>query len=225
MSNLEKKLKRSKERLNKSLQEKRKRRDALARNLFDFPNLTLPLSLYTFFPAFAILAISSKVLKKMMAIQEFSAILVFLGFIFSFSISKIRDRWFKTYGNETILCKEIPLNKKYVAYFFLWSSLIVLSGLFVSNNVEFAIFGIVSLMGSMMMTLHEDGMLWDMPPLRVLGFKKYEFIPNRNDKHAVKGTVHHCVIRHKELFGEHYELEGTYIGKSWFLIRKRNNQS
>ena len=225
MSSIQKKIQRRQERLRKEIIEKRKRKDALTETVFDFPNLILSVTLFTFAPAFLVLAILCHTKGGMMAVKEFAGIIAIIGFFLSHNLLHVADHWFKYYGEETIIGERIPVNNKYVLIFFLWSAYIIIAGFFISNNTQFCIYALTVLCGSVYMALNKNAILWDMPPIWYLGYKKYKFTPTQSTRHTVKNTEHHCVIRTKLLTKDKYPVEGTFIGKTWFILREKKEES
>lgn len=221
---LERKLLRSKERLENKLKEKQERRDRLGKEIFDFPNMTIPLCLVTFAPAFFIVAIASFFTKTFMPIRPFSLLWTAGGVLSAFSVRKLSTQWFTHYGDKTILKGKIKPNKESLPIFLLCSAIIIAVCLTVKNMLAFNLYVFLLSVVCVYIALHKNGYLWDMPPLMLLGFKKYEFSPQNSDNHAMRNGSYKCVIRNYNKTKEDNTIEGTFIGRSWFYLREETGK-
>ena len=222
MSNFAEKLERKKRIMEEKLKERKRRNDALKNDIFDFPNITLPIVTATFFPAFIVLIILMRFFKGGCAATEYLAVIsCFIGWFGQMYVrGYLEHKWFHEYGKETIIKEPIPYNKNAIILWIILSIAVIAGGFFLKDgNMPYIFFaGIIFLY--IFLPTRESGIIWEMPPLYLLGFRKYKFVPNRSDNHAARNTEQHCVIQKKDipLTGLY---EGTYIGKTWFYVRKK----
>ena len=84
MSSIQSRLLRNKQRLEKKLKEKQERRDKLGKEIFDFPNLTIPISIFTFMPAFIILVGTARYFTHNRNVISVSMLLAGFGMIMGY---------------------------------------------------------------------------------------------------------------------------------------------
>lgn len=214
-------LRKSKKNLEEKLEKKKKRKDALGKELLDFPNLTIPLNLFTFFPAFLILMALSRAINVYNSVNSMAMVLGIFGLLSWHPICRLEKQWFTYYGrNREIIREEIPWDKRRIAIWVLCSIAIVGAGLLVKNTAGFLMYIAAFGYGSVYLAMHKDALLWDMPPARLLGFKKYRFSPKNSDNHTVRNGTYRCVIRGLSRLNPNDNIEGTFLGNGWHNLRK-----
>lgn len=220
MSSLESRLRKSKKRWEDKLKTKKKRRDVLGKQLFDFPNMTIPLNLMTFSPAFLTLAAAAKIFGAYQNVGSLSIMLGFFGFFCFYIVTKLEKQWFTPYGTKEIIQEEIPWHKGFILTWLLCCAVIVGAGAMIQTPLAFFIYIVSFGIGFVYLALHKDAVLWDMPPARILGFRKYKFIPKNGDNHTVKNGTYQCVMRKFAKLNNEDKIEGTFIGSGWHYLRK-----
>jgi len=220
MLDIESKLEKSKKKWEKKLKQKEEERDKAGKRALDFPNLMVPLILTTFTPAFLVLSIVGERTNAFITAVSFSTAWCFLGVISTWNLCHLDSKWFTHYGTKAIIKEEIPWKKGMILLYLLCCAGIVGIGLYLKSMMTFTVFMIAVAIGTIKLALHKDAILWDMPPARLLGYKKYKFIPKGGDNHTVRGKEYQCVARNMKNLEEDTPIEGTFIGLNWFLLRK-----
>lgn len=221
MSSIQTRLLRNKQRLEKKLKEKQEKRDRLGKEIFDFPNLTIPISIFTFMPAFIILIGTARYFTHNKNVISVSILLAIFGILMGNYLCRLEKRWFTFYGNKGIVKEEIKPTIKSKIIYLISSLIIIVVGTLIQNDkqliISFAIFAI----GCIYLALHKQAILWEMPPIYLLGFRKYYFIPEHQDKHAILHKKQTCVIRKFQIVEDNSKMEGTFLGNGWFYLRKK----
>ena len=221
MSSIQSRLLRNKQRLEKKLKEKQERRDKLGKEIFDFPNLTIPISIFTFMPAFIILVGTARYFTHNRNVISVSMLLAGFGMIMGYYTCKLEKRWFTLYGSKGIIKEEIKPTLKSKLIYIICSLIIIIAGTLIQNDrqlmISFAVFAI----SCIYLALHKEALLWEMPPIYLLGFRKYYFIPEHQDRHATLRKKQTCVIRKLATIEDNSKIEGTFLGNGWFYLRKK----
>ena len=212
---------RSKKKLEQKLQEKQAKRDKLGKELFDFPNVTVPLCLWSFAIPFLILTILAHLQNAFESVKTFSIFWGLIGLFGAHMITHLEQRWFTHYGDTKIIKNEIPWNKtKGILIYLICNIAIIVGGMLIKNTMQFTLFSVISGLTCLYMALRKDAILWDLPPVRILGFRKYNFKPRHGDNHAFRGGSYTCVTRIKPEKKNIFQVEGTFLGNQWFYLRK-----
>ena len=218
---LKSKLRRNKKKWENKLKKQQKRRDVLKKEMFGFPNLSLPLCLWTFTPSFLVLAILSRFYETLSTINVTADLWTIAGIASAFYLQKLETQWFTMYGTQKIIQKEIPWHKANILIYLMCIATIIGAGAFLKTKESFYIFLLCITCGSIWLSTHKDALIWDMPPVRILGFKKYEFTPEHEDAHIIRNKTYKCVLKKYNTINENDCVEGTYMGNGWFYLRKQ----
>ena len=211
MSKIEKKLLRNKKKTEKRNQKKQKLNENQIKNT-NFPNLAVPLSLFFLAPAFLILTIISHATKQTDFIKYFSVLWTGMGFIGSWLILHPQQRWFTTYGDKAIIKNEIPWKLTYGIVYIIFTLLIVFMGLQIKTDLHSYFFTIFIIITCIFGNANKKAILWDAIPMRLFGFKKYEFV--------TKNISYNGILRNYHKIQENEPIEGTFIGRDWYYLKK-----
>ena len=220
MSSIQNRLLRSKQRWEKKLKSKQERRDKLGKEIFDFPNLTIPLSMFTFMPAFLILVFTVRYFTHNKNMVSICILLAIFGIIMGGYICKLENRWFSYYGTKTILKEPIKPRIQYIILYIVYSVALIGTGSFIQSDYMLYIFFTIFAISCIAMGLYKEGIMWEMPPAYLLGFRKYNFVPQHSDNHCMRNANYTCVIRKVKKLDDNSRIEGTFLGNSWFYLRK-----
>lgn len=220
---LKSKLKRNKIKWEAKLKEQQKRRDTLKKEMFGFPNLSTPLSLTTFLPVFLPLSILSRFYDTTHSLQIVSDLWSLGGIASTIYLINLGNQWFSKYGEQSIVKQEIPWKKINILFYFVCVAILIAIGFFL-NQETFYLYMLSITAICIWLSLHKDAILWDMPPTRILGFRKYEFVPNHEDAHAIRNHTYKCVLKDYKKIDASDSLDGTYMGNGWFYLRKNNEE-
>ena len=210
MSKIEKKLFRNKKKTEER-EQKKQLRNQLQKSP-DFPNLSVPLSLFFLAPAFIILAIVSHLTKQTQFIKHFSLLWSGMGLVSCWMIPNLQQRWFTTYGNKTIIKNEIPWKPIYGIIYITYILLIIVTGLYIKSDLQCHLFTIFIIISCIYGVVNKNAILWDTIPLRLMGYKKYEF--------TVKNMSYTGILRNYHKIQDEDLIEGAFIGQNWFYLKK-----
>ena len=224
MSSIQSKLLRSKQRMEQKLKEKQERRDKLGKEIFDFPNLTIPLSMFTFMPAFIILTGTARYFTHNRNVISVSILLAIFGIVMGNYLCRLERRWFTFYGTKGIIKEIKEYNKKNIFIYFLCCIAIIMIGTFIQNDGQLLAFFAGYSIVCIYLALHKEALLWDMLPAYLLGFRKCIFIPQHEDNHVVRNKKQTGIIRKPQKIEEDSRIEGTFLGNSWYYLRKETEK-